>query len=648
MPETSRDVTLMLEVAFNPPSEAPTWTDISSYLRSFQTRRGRGDELDTFSAGTASFVLDNRDRRFDPVHTGSPYYPNVLPMRRVRIRAEHGLAQPSDIDGLHVWLSADTITGKSNGAALTTWADRSGNGYDATASGAPTYRTSVVNGEPVVRFNGTTDYFTFGNVLTGLTAAEVFAVVKIDNDPPGAFAQGGLWRMDTDTVNSTFYPFTDTVVYLGFGTTARKTVGNPAPALTSPRLLNVSSASGAWTTRLDGTQLFTTGTNTVAWPAAPLLGKSHGPYFLDGDIAEFLVFDHVLTADERANVNAYIADKYGLTLTGATPTSGHPYDLFMGYVDDWGQDYVNPSDGIVTLTATDLFKYLAGVRAPHPFIELDDEDGGFIDSGLLAGPGDLDDELTGERIASVLSDLGLTGDIDDGYTTLPGGQGSGTALNYLQAVALSEDGRLFVNVSGEVVFLDRHAPFLRPLSNTSQATFGDGADELRYSDLSLDFSDTQIRNHVVIRMQNSRGTTGGEIDAEDANSIDEYLRQTYRREVLYTDPAIAADHAQYLVTRYKDPLLRVESLTVKPERDPANLFPEVLGREITDRITIKRRPQGVGSAIEQEALIEGVSHAFSPLSTWVTTWTLSPVDTNNYLILDDATFGLLDTALLGF
>lgn len=66
---------------------SPTWTDISPYVRSITTHRGRPSIEGRFTAGTASVVLDNRDGRFNPDNTQGAYYPNVkigVPFRITR------------------------------------------------------------------------------------------------------------------------------------------------------------------------------------------------------------------------------------------------------------------------------------------------------------------------------------------------------------------------------------------------------------------------------------------------------------------------------------------------------------------------------------------------------------------------------------
>jgi hypothetical protein len=92
-------------------------------------------------------------------------------------------------------------------------------------------------------------------------------------------------------------------------------------------------------------------------------------------------------------------------------------------------------------------------------------------------------------------------------------------------------------------------------------------------------------------------------------------------------------------------LTRIESLEIKPRTDAANLFPKALAYDVGTRITVKRRPQGVGSPISKDLLIEGVSHDIGP-DSWNTRWNLSPVPIAAF-ILDSATLGILDTSLLG-
>src|SRR5215216_5960726 len=70
------------------------------------------------------------------------------------------LEAPETVAGLHLWLAADKITGLSNGAAVTQWNDFSGfanHAAQATALNQPSYQTNVINGLPVVRFDGSSD-----------------------------------------------------------------------------------------------------------------------------------------------------------------------------------------------------------------------------------------------------------------------------------------------------------------------------------------------------------------------------------------------------------------------------------------------------------------------------------------------------------
>ena len=91
------NVSLTLEVGFDsePFDETQTFTDITTYLRAFTTRRGRANELGEFVAGTMSFSVSNADNRFNPNNTSSPYYDSgnartkIQPLKRVRMSATY-------------------------------------------------------------------------------------------------------------------------------------------------------------------------------------------------------------------------------------------------------------------------------------------------------------------------------------------------------------------------------------------------------------------------------------------------------------------------------------------------------------------------------------------------------------------------------
>lgn len=81
-----------VEIAFaSPPdSTSPSWVDVTDYVNAdagITYNRGRADETANIEPGKASFTLYNDDGRFTFGQTTSPYYPNVIPLRRVKISA---------------------------------------------------------------------------------------------------------------------------------------------------------------------------------------------------------------------------------------------------------------------------------------------------------------------------------------------------------------------------------------------------------------------------------------------------------------------------------------------------------------------------------------------------------------------------------
>lgn len=61
-----------------------SYTDVTEYVVSISTNRGKANELNRYDAGVASVLFDNTQRIFDPLGT-SPYSEQLLPRRGIKV-----------------------------------------------------------------------------------------------------------------------------------------------------------------------------------------------------------------------------------------------------------------------------------------------------------------------------------------------------------------------------------------------------------------------------------------------------------------------------------------------------------------------------------------------------------------------------------
>lgn len=222
--------------------------------------------------------------------------------------------------GLVVRLDSGTLV-LSDGAAVSTWADSSGNGYDvtqATGGNRPVYKVAIVNGKPVVRFDGVNDYLTRAyNAAYNTTDWSFFAVTV----PRGG---AGNYRGIASSFSAS--PHSGWTMYLSNanayqaavdnGTTSIFTGTGSTPVGTACVLATVrGSASTA--VFLNGSAAGSNSGGFVAATTAPLVIGANAltlDFPMNGDIAEILLYSRAVNSAERASVTSYLGTKYGITV----------------------------------------------------------------------------------------------------------------------------------------------------------------------------------------------------------------------------------------------------------------------------------------------------------------------------------------------
>lgn len=193
----------VVEIAFgNIPNAAGAdlvWTDVSTTVRSVETERGATREHDLNQPGTATVVLSNADRRYDPTNLDGPYVDGngtqVLPMTRLRIRlVDAGLAVDEGVFEGFVEGWGQNFFGPHDAVAVLTCTD----------AFLPLSKTLLPSGPFQIDIEATNPKYWW---RLGEPAGSDFAYDEIAGDVAtvqgnGTFGNAGLVAYDSDTAYS--------------------------------------------------------------------------------------------------------------------------------------------------------------------------------------------------------------------------------------------------------------------------------------------------------------------------------------------------------------------------------------------------------------------------------------------------------------
>jgi hypothetical protein len=364
-------------------------------------------------------------------------------------------------------------------------------------------------------------------------------------------------------------------------------------------------------------------------------GTAVNPYF-DGDESDGSILFPVTAWTGGANMSTS-------TLAFGIPGTGSPYYpgvkprkeiqiavngvlVFTGTVEDWNYEYARSGDAVAMVRGVDGFTRLAQTVINPVAVPL---------------------EPAGDRVTRIL-DLPEVGwpsgprQIDTGSSTLAAQSIGGdtdpqpvNTLQYLQQIEQSEPGALYVTGSGTLRFRGRASQ-----QQVSDVVFSDDG-EVPFSEISIDYGVENVRNQVTI---NRIG--GSLLTAQATASIDEYGVISYQlADVLLADDDQCEDLATYILQQYADPKIRIDRISVDLGVLSTAQRTDVLALDLGDVVRVRFTPQRVGQPIDRYLTVDALEHSISP-STHQITLDLSDVIIG--FILDDPTFGVLNSSNLGF
>jgi hypothetical protein len=310
--------------------------------------------------------------------------------------------------------------------------------------------------------------------------------------------------------------------------------------------------------------------------------------------------------------------------------SSNGLPVFIGFIDDFDIQYEPGVQSVVRIDVSDALSVLtnAGLEEFTP-----------------------DSELSGARINTVLDRPEVDWpaelrDIDAGNSLmLDTDVAEGTAaLTYLQLVANSEFGTLFLSKDGKITFRERNS-----VPNTPDLVFSDeivaGAyTGIQFADVNIVYGSENLYNRIIL---DNADIFPEEAFAEDADSQALYGPRTLTQTgLLIQEPEQLQFLADFFLARYKEPQYRFETVTVVLDTLSTVNQDKVLDLEIGDIVLVRFEPSDIPPAIEQYCRIIGINHDWTPGSKNIS-FSLERLDFAVF-ILDDAVLGQLDNDRLAY
>jgi hypothetical protein len=279
---------------------------------------------------TSAEILDNYNKRLIGNETGLVGYWKLSEGISAVAKDFTSNANDATITDA-VWIVDEPFSNGiiSDFTSVRIWKDKSINGYhaeQATSANRPTYRSNQIDSKATIQFDGTDDFLSLPSgalgILRNVGGATVFVVYKASTD---LTLQSGIY-FSTTSAGSIRLQLRKTALNV-FATSGRRLDADTLETINSSTtnagnyiLQSVkvdyqnTSIQQFLNNTLDGQDLtFQTSGNTSDTDSLnAILGATNSGSYLNGNIAEVIVFNRTLSTTEFTNVNKYLMAKWGL------------------------------------------------------------------------------------------------------------------------------------------------------------------------------------------------------------------------------------------------------------------------------------------------------------------------------------------------
>jgi len=263
----------------------------------------------------------------------------VVPIPVMR-PAQNAKWLPTQILGLVEWFdAADTKAVITSGSTVTQWLDKSGNNNNTSGSGGTiTYNATFLNKKSGVTFAGNSSYLTCPLVVqTDWSIFILLTTTSSGGAGPNWWAGYGLYDAEVPEVR---LDYGTSVINGAFATGIGELTGITDYTATTPTLINTGapficeflrvSSTGQINVFLNGglqvSAIAPTGVRTQASNPVYIgaIADNVANSFV-GTMYEILVYNSSITDAQRANVEGYLAWKWGIV---SSLPANHPFKLF--------------------------------------------------------------------------------------------------------------------------------------------------------------------------------------------------------------------------------------------------------------------------------------------------------------------------------